>query len=141
MWSDQSDAPRADLLQASDDITVRLASSLEVELVHAERCRAVHAGETAVNLEDITMQCEAEWFRLGLKAEALMQTIRLGSRLTAIGQKQSLVKSAKGMVRYQPTRGSSLTTRPLTRKLIAKCPYDSRSTAECFRWCSPSTSP
>lgn len=64
LWSDQFDTPRHQLLQARDEIVVRLASSLNAELVRVDSQRPPLAG-SRLDAEDLAMQCDAAWFHLG----------------------------------------------------------------------------
>ena len=70
LWSDQFDVPRADLLLTQDVIVTRLANALDAQLVQADSRRSYRSGPRSLDAEDLAMQCDAVWFRLGVKAEA-----------------------------------------------------------------------
>ena len=64
LWSDQFDVSRGDLLSAQDEIVLRLANALDAQLVQAASHRSPLAGASR-DAEDLAMQCEGAWFRLG----------------------------------------------------------------------------
>ncbi|WP_310461582.1 winged helix-turn-helix domain-containing protein [Sphaerotilus sp.] len=69
LWSDQFDTPRTGLLHTQDRIVTRLAGALNAELVQADGRRPKPA-HTDFDAEDLALQCEAAWFRLGAQADA-----------------------------------------------------------------------
>jgi adenylate cyclase len=59
LWADQFDTPRADLLQAQDEIVTRLAYAMELQLPRAEAARVKQAPRADPNAQDLALQCEA----------------------------------------------------------------------------------
>jgi hypothetical protein len=66
LWSDRFDVSRADILRTQDEIVMRLASTLNGELVQAETRRSTTTGASNLDAEDLAMQCEASAYRLSL---------------------------------------------------------------------------
>lgn len=59
LWSDQFDLEQAGRPLTRDDIVLRLASALDVELVLAHSKRLAGVGPTALDSEDLALQCLA----------------------------------------------------------------------------------
>ena len=59
LWSDQFDVDRAGLLDTQDKIVLRLANALDAELVQAHSTRTARIDATALDAEDLAMQCVA----------------------------------------------------------------------------------
>jgi TolB-like protein/Tfp pilus assembly protein PilF len=63
LWSDQFDAPRADLLQTQDEIVTRLARAMYFQLPQVETARLTRASEAYPNAEDLALQCQAAFLK------------------------------------------------------------------------------
>jgi TolB-like protein/class 3 adenylate cyclase/Tfp pilus assembly protein PilF len=59
LWADQFDTPRADLLQAQDQIVARLARGMQVQLPQAEAARAKRTPTANPDADDLALQCGA----------------------------------------------------------------------------------
>jgi adenylate cyclase len=92
LWSDRFDVVRADLLRTQDDIVIRLASALRVELVKAEVRRPTTAGALSLDAEDLAMQCEGSSYRFG--GEARTPSYTLCERRSASTQAMSVLWSS-----------------------------------------------
>lgn len=61
LWAERFDKPRADLFDMQDEITARLAHSLDLEIVAAEGRRAERERPNAMDSVDLTMRGRAIW--------------------------------------------------------------------------------
>jgi adenylate cyclase len=59
LWADQFDTQRGDLLQTQDEIVVRLARAMYLQLPEIEAARLRRAGAANPNAEDLALQCQA----------------------------------------------------------------------------------
>jgi TolB-like protein/DNA-binding winged helix-turn-helix (wHTH) protein len=57
LWADQFDVDRADRLKALNEIVLRLANSLDVEMVRADSRRTSQSDPASLDAEDLAMQC------------------------------------------------------------------------------------
>ncbi|HLN11477.1 MAG TPA: hypothetical protein VK281_21335, partial [Xanthobacteraceae bacterium] len=62
LWAERFDKPRADLFDMQDEITARLAHSLDLEIVAAEGRRAERERPNAMDSVDLTMRGWATWY-------------------------------------------------------------------------------
>ena len=60
LWADQFDTPRADLLQAQDEIVARLAHAMDIQLSEAEAARVKRTPAANLDAEDLALRCEAD---------------------------------------------------------------------------------
>jgi adenylate cyclase len=67
LWADQFDAARADLLQMKDDIVVRLAYTLGLELIKADAQKS--ARSINPDAEDLALRCSAAVNKAGFLGE------------------------------------------------------------------------
>jgi adenylate cyclase len=73
LWADQFDTPRADLLQTQDEIVIRLANALELQLPEVEAARLKRTPAANPSAEDLALQCAAaaqQGAYIGKEAEA-----------------------------------------------------------------------
>jgi len=61
LWAERFDKPRADLFDMQDEITARLAHSLDLEIVAAESRRAERERPNAMDSVDLAMRGRAIW--------------------------------------------------------------------------------
>jgi TolB-like protein/DNA-binding winged helix-turn-helix (wHTH) protein len=59
LWADQFDVDRADRLKALNEIVLRLANSLDLEMVRADSRRTSQSDPAILDAEDLAMQCVA----------------------------------------------------------------------------------
>jgi TolB-like protein/class 3 adenylate cyclase/Tfp pilus assembly protein PilF len=59
LWADQFDADRSDVLRMQDEIIIRLARALEVQLASVDIARATRARPDNLDAEDLAERCEA----------------------------------------------------------------------------------
>jgi adenylate cyclase len=59
LWADQFDVDRADRLKALNEIVLRLANALDVEMVRADSRRTSQSHPASLDAEDLAMQCVA----------------------------------------------------------------------------------
>jgi TolB-like protein/DNA-binding winged helix-turn-helix (wHTH) protein/Tfp pilus assembly protein PilF len=59
LWADQFDVDRADRLKALNEIVLRLANALDVEIVRADSRRTSQSDPASLDAEDLAMQCVA----------------------------------------------------------------------------------
>jgi tetratricopeptide (TPR) repeat protein len=57
IWADQFDTPRTDLLKMQDEIVIRLAPAVELQLPEAEAARAKRTPVANPDAEDLVLQC------------------------------------------------------------------------------------
>jgi TolB-like protein/class 3 adenylate cyclase/Tfp pilus assembly protein PilF len=57
LWVDQFDTPRADLLKMQDEIVIRLARALQLQLAEAEAARSNRTPAANPDAEDLALQC------------------------------------------------------------------------------------
>jgi TolB-like protein/DNA-binding winged helix-turn-helix (wHTH) protein len=60
LWADQFDVARADRLTALNEIVLRLANALDVEMVRADSLRLAQSDPASLDAEDLAMQCVAD---------------------------------------------------------------------------------
>src|SRR5271168_1939251 len=77
LWADQFDAEQTDLLAMQDEIVTRLARALQVELTAAEASRVARAHPENPDAEELALQCEAAYLRLGLTSKEMLQAYGL----------------------------------------------------------------
>jgi adenylate cyclase len=63
LWADRFDSDLTDLAQLQNEITGRIASSLNVELIEAESRRSLQEHPTSPDAVDLTMRGLAVWWR------------------------------------------------------------------------------
>ena len=59
LWADQFDTTRADLLQTQDEIVIRLARAVGVQLVQADFARLKRKAAANLDAQDLALQCVA----------------------------------------------------------------------------------
>lgn len=59
LWADQFDVDRADRLKALNEIVLRLAGALDMEMVRADSRRTLQSDPASLDAEDLAMQCVA----------------------------------------------------------------------------------
>ena len=72
LWADQFDADETDLLTMQDEIVTRLARALQVELTAAEASRVARSHPENPDAEELALQCEAAYLRLGLQRKEML---------------------------------------------------------------------
>jgi adenylate cyclase len=77
LWADQFDADETDLLTMQDEIVTRLARALQVELTAAEASRVARAHPENPDAEELALQCEAAYLRLGLQRKEMLPAYAL----------------------------------------------------------------
>ena len=77
LWADQFDAEQNDLLTMQDEIVTRLARALQVELTAAEASRLGRAHPEKPDAEELALQCEAAYLRLGLQRKEMLPAFGL----------------------------------------------------------------
>ena len=77
LWADQFDAEQTDLLTMQDEIVTRLARALQVELTAAEASRVARAHPENPDAEELALQCEAAYLRLGLQRKEMLPAYAL----------------------------------------------------------------
>jgi adenylate cyclase len=77
LWADQFDAAETDLLTMQDEIVTRLARALQVELTAAEASRVARAHPENPDAEELALQCEAAYLRLGLQRKEMLPAYAL----------------------------------------------------------------
>jgi adenylate cyclase len=77
LWADQFDADETDLLKMQDEIVTRLARALQIELTAAEASRVARAHPENPDAEELALQCEAAYLRLGLLRKEMLPAYRL----------------------------------------------------------------
>ena len=77
LWADQFDADETDLLAMQDEIVTRLARALQVELTAAEASRVARAHPENPDAEELALQCEAAYLRLGLQRKEMLPAYAL----------------------------------------------------------------
>jgi TolB-like protein/Tfp pilus assembly protein PilF len=77
LWADQFDADETDLLKMQDEIVTRLARALQIELTAAEASRVARARPENPDAEELALQCEAAYLRLGLLRNEMRPAYRL----------------------------------------------------------------
>jgi TolB-like protein/class 3 adenylate cyclase len=86
LWAERFDKPRADLFDMQDEITARLARTLDVELVAAESLRAQRERPSNMDAVDLTMRGEAifnrsvSWERMREARPVFEAALRLDDR-------------------------------------------------------------
>ena len=65
LWADQFDADQADLLQMQDDIVVRLARALQIELAAVEAARIAWTHPANLSADELALRGEALFLRYG----------------------------------------------------------------------------
>ena len=63
LWAEQFDTPRADLLKTQDEIVVRLARSMYLQLPEVEAARLKRAPTANPDAEDLALQCQAAFLK------------------------------------------------------------------------------
>lgn len=59
LWADQFDADRSDLLRMQDEIVIRLARAMEIQLVAVEVARATRARPDNLDAEELAERCQS----------------------------------------------------------------------------------
>src|SRR5262249_36525965 len=59
LWADQFDADRSDLLQMQDEIVIRLARVMQIELPAADIARTTRGRPENLDAEDLPQRCES----------------------------------------------------------------------------------
>jgi adenylate cyclase len=77
LWADQFDADETDLLTMQDEIVTRLARALQVELTEAEASRVARAHPENPDAEELALQCEAAYLRLGSARKEMLPAFGL----------------------------------------------------------------
>jgi adenylate cyclase len=77
LWADQFDAEQTDLLKMQDEIVTRLARALQVELTTAEASRVGRAHPENPDAEELALQCEAAYLRIGLQRKEMLPAYAL----------------------------------------------------------------
>jgi adenylate cyclase len=65
LWAEQSDTPRADLLQTQDAIVTHLAHAMDLQLIWAEGSRVKRTAVANRDAEDLALQCDAGRWKAG----------------------------------------------------------------------------
>jgi adenylate cyclase len=84
LWADQFDADQADILAMQDEIVTRLARALQIELTTAEASRVARAHPENPDAEELALQCEADYLRIGLSRTEMLPGYRLCEQALAI---------------------------------------------------------
>ena len=63
LWADQFDSQRGDSLQTQDEIVVRLARAMYLQLPEVETARLKHAPAANPDAEDLAVQCQAAFLK------------------------------------------------------------------------------
>jgi adenylate cyclase len=84
LWADQFDADQANLLEMQDEIVIRLARTLQIELAAAEASRVARAHPENPDAEELALQCEATYLRFGLVREEMLPAYGLCERALLI---------------------------------------------------------
>jgi adenylate cyclase len=84
LWADQFDADQADILAMQDEIVTRLARALQIELTTEEASRVARAHPENPDAEELALQCEADYLRIGLARTEMLPAYRLCEQALAI---------------------------------------------------------
>jgi adenylate cyclase len=84
LWADQFDADQADILAMQDEIVTRLARALQIELTTEEASRVARAHPENPDAEELALQCEAGYLRIGLARTEMLPAYRLCEQALAI---------------------------------------------------------
>jgi adenylate cyclase len=70
LWADQFDANQGELLEMQDEIVMRLARALQIQLTAVEASRVARAHAENADAEELAMECEAGYLRSGAQRAA-----------------------------------------------------------------------